>query len=215
MRKKGLVKVLGVLLASLLVVSAASVVFAQEEPLKRFGVKMSAMFVYPADSFDSKLDGLGLSVANAVAPKLELEYFFTKNFSTELVLAFTKNDVDSDGPVSGSLWLLPPSLFAKYHPIPSYWVSPYVGFGFNVVFPFSEKLYLNGSRVDFDVDNSVGWAVKFGFDVPIVKTQCVNVVWNVDTMYYSTKTKMSVAGSDKLDLNINPWLISTGIGLRF
>lgn len=215
MRKKEMVKVLGVLLASLLVVSAASMVFAAEEPLKRFGVKVSAMYVIPSDSFDSRLDGAGLSVDNSVAPKVELEYFFTKNISTELVLAFSKNDISSDVGINGSVWLLPPSLFAKYHPIPDWYVSPYVGFGINVVIPFDEKLYIGGKQFDFDVDTSVGWAAKVGFDIPIVKTACVNVYWNVDAMYYSAKTTMNIGGLGKFDLDINPWTVSSGVGLRF
>ena len=210
-----MVKVLGVLLASLLVVSAASVAFAADEPLRRFGVKVSAMFVYPSDDFDSRLDGADLSIANAVAPKLELEYFFTRNFSTELVLAFTKNDIQSGVGINGSVWLLPPSLFVKYHPIPNYFISPYVGFGMNVVMPFDEKLSVAGQGIDFEVDTSVGWAAKAGFDVPIVKTACVDIYWNVDAIYYSAQTEMSIGALGKFDVDINPWLISSGVGLRF
>jgi outer membrane protein W len=61
----------------------------------------------------------------------------------------------------------------------------------------------------------VGWAVKMGFDVPIYKSKCLDLYFNVDAMYYSTHTDMTIGGLGKFDVDINPWIVSSGIGVRF
>ena len=63
----------------------------------------------------------------------------------------------------------------------------------------------------FKVDSTVGWAAKVGADIPIAK----NVYLNLDAMYYNTETKMTACRCTKLDLDINPFIIGTGIGVRF
>jgi outer membrane protein len=95
----------------------------------------------------------------------------------------------------------------KYHPLPDNCsISPYVGFGMNVVMPFDEKL----TGFNMKVDSSVGWAAKVGADIPIAK----NVYLNLDAMYYNTETQMTLQGVGKFDVDINPFIIGTGIGVR-
>ncbi|MDD2337997.1 MAG: outer membrane beta-barrel protein [Geobacteraceae bacterium] len=207
------------LLVVTLILSVASISFAadpactpQEKSFKKYGVRIRGIYIMPDEKVDSRLSGLGLVVDDAVTPELDLEYFITKNFSTELVLALSKHDImfDNGGINGGSVWLLPPSLYVKYHPIPTAKISPYVGFGMNVVMPFDEKLTLGGDSVPFKINSSVGWAAKVGADVRITDS----VYWNIDAMYYDCRPDMNVAGTTfKLDLN--PFIIGTGIGVRF
>lgn len=211
------------LLISLFILVSASVARADDGDFKRFGVKIGAMYVMPDESFEQSYKTLTeplvgkTSVDSALAPFLNLEYFFTRCISAELVLAVSKHDVMFQGGSvnAGSLWLLPPSLFVKYHPFPTACISPYFGFGMNVVMPFGEKLTIGGVAQDFSVSTSVGWAAKFGFDVPIYKSKCFDLYWNADAMYYSTQTDMTIGGLGKYDLDLNPWIVSTGIGIRF
>lgn len=199
-----------------LILSVASISFAadpacmpQEKTFKKYGVRIRGIYIMPDEKIDSRLSGLGLVVDDAVTPELDLEYFITKNFSTELVLALSKHDImaDNGGVNIGSLWLLPPSLYVKYHPLPTAKISPYVGFGMNVVMPFDEKL--TGAST-FKVNSSVGWAAKVGADVRITDS----VYWNIDAMYYDCRPDMNIEGTTyKLDLN--PFILGTGIGVRF
>jgi outer membrane protein len=196
-------KVLGVLFSAVFIISLASASFAADD-FKKFGVRIRGIYIMP----DEKIHGLsGVEVKDAVTPALDFEYFVTKNFSAELVLALSKHDIAVDGNTVGSLWLLPPSLYVKYHPLPDAKISPYVGFGMNVVMPFDEKL----TGANIKVDSTVGWAAKVGADIPLTK----NVYLNVDAMYYNTETKLTVQGAGKFDLDINPFIIGTGIGVRF
>ncbi len=197
------------LLSALFVVSMVSVTFAADNSFKKYGVRIRGIYIMPDESASALESALGVKVgvADAVTPELDLEYFITKNFSAELVLALSKHDIEINRNDEGHVWLLPPSLFVKYHPMPDAKISPYVGFGMNVVMPFDEKL--NGVN-DFKVDSSVGWAAKVGVDIPIAQ----NVYLNVDGMYYNTETKLTALGA-KWDLDINPFIIGTGIGVRF
>jgi len=205
-----------VLLVVALLVSVASISFAadpactpQEKSFERYGVRIRGIYIMPDEKVDSRLSALGVVVDDAVAPELDLEYFITRNFSGELVLALSKHDImiNNGGTNAGSLWLLPPSLYVKYHPIPQYVVSPYVGFGMNVVMPFDEKLTIDPS---FKVHSSVGWAAKVGADIKITN----HVYLNVDAMYYDCRPDMTVGGT-KYKLDLNPFILGTGIGVRF
>jgi outer membrane protein len=212
-------KSLAVLLVVALLLSVASISFAadpacspQEKSFDRYGVRLRGIYIMPDEKVDSRLAGLRLTVDDAVTPELDLEYFITKNFSTELVLALSKHDIMSDngGINNGSVWLLPPSLYVKYHPIPTAKVSPYVGFGMNVVMPFDEKLNLGGVDTPFKVYTSIGWAAKVGADVRITD----HVYLNIDAMYYDCRPDMNIGGT-KYKLDINPFILGTGIGIRF
>ena len=216
--ERRIAKVLGVLLSAVFIISLASASFAADD-FKKYGVRIRGIYIMPDERFDGAFraatEGLiGKTVIDdAVTPELDLEYFVTKNFSAELVLALSKHDImfSNGGVNGGSLWLLPPSLFVKYHPMPdNCYVSPYVGFGMNVVMPFDEKLTVGGANVPFKVESSVGWAAKVGADIPIAK----NVYLNLDAMYYNTETKMNIGGT-KFNLDINPFILGTGIGVRF
>jgi outer membrane protein len=214
-------KSFAVLLVVALLLSVASISFAadpaclpQEKTFKKLGVRIRGIYIMPDEKTDAAVNGMvnGLVVDDAVTPEIDFEYFFTQNFSTELVLALSKHDImfDNGGVNGGSVWLLPPSLYVKYHPIPTAKISPYVGFGMNVVMPFDEKLTVGTTNVPFKVSSSLGWAAKVGADVKLTDS----VYWNVDAMYYDCRPGMTIGGVDH-KLNLNPFILGTGIGVRF
>ena len=127
------VRIFAVLFIAMLVFAFASACFAADQDFYRYGVRIRGLYVMPNDHFDGAVqgflqqNGFGKAVIDdSVAPELDLEYFFTKNISSELVLALVKNDIAfADGHnVVGSTWLLPPSLLIKYHFMPDAKISP-------------------------------------------------------------------------------------------
>jgi outer membrane protein len=204
---------------------------AEDEDFKRFGIIVGGVYVMPGEKLDQSYRNATeplvgqTNIDSAVAPMVELEYFFFKpgtlpvpgTISAELVLTTTKHDITFEGGAvsAGSLWLLPPSLFVKYHPFATACVSPYFGVGLDVVMPYDERLSIGTTPVHFSVGNAVGWAVKFGFDIPIYKSKCFNLYYNADATYYNTDTNMTIGGLGKYDLDLNPWIVSTGVGIRF
>jgi outer membrane protein len=170
-------------------------------------VRFRAVYVLPEERFDNKLSADNPKVSNDIIPELDLEYFFLKNFSAEAIAGVTRNDIKLNGQFAGSTWLLPPTVTVKYHPLAGELISPYVGFGVNVTFPFNSRL---NSDPNFSIDNSVGWAAQAGADIKIKD----NIYLNIDYKYINADTKAKIAGV-KYDLDLNPNLFGIGIGYRF
>ncbi|WP_305732470.1 OmpW/AlkL family protein [Trichlorobacter ammonificans] len=192
--------------AGLVAVCGSQVAQAADD-YKSFGIRVRAIYVKPAESFDSRLSALNPKLSDDIIPEVDLEYFVTKNFSAEMIAGVTRHDVKLGSDYAGSTWLLPPTITLKYHPLAGSAVSPYVGFGFNVIFPFSSKL--NGVG-DFQIDNSVGWAAQAGTDIRITN----NLYFNIDYKYLNADTKATIAGT-KYNLDLNPHLFGIGVGYRF
>lgn len=201
--KKNVFAVAGMLVALSLGFSS----IARAEDFKKFGVRARAIYVAPAEKFDSQLDPLKLTVTDVVIPEVDLEYFFTKNISTELIAGVTWHDIKSGSTKIGSTWLLPPTLTVKYHPLAGSMVSPYVGVGLNATIPFKSKL---DNTSDFKIDTSFGWAAQAGADIEIKE----NIYFNLDYKYINADTKLK-AGGTKYNLDLNPHLFGVGIGYRF
>lgn len=191
--------------AAVLAVGAGQVAQAADD-YKSFGVRLRAIYVKPAESFDSRLSSLSPSLTDNIIPELDLEYFFTKNISAELIAGVTKHDLKLGANVAGSTYGLPPTITVKYHPLAGSTISPYVGFGVNAMFPFDSKM--NGHSLQ--IDNSVGWAAQAGTDFKVTD----NLYFNIDYKYLNADTKASIDGT-KYNLDLNPHLFGIGVGYRF
>ena len=125
--------------AAVLAVGAGQVAQAADD-YKSFGVRVRAIYVKPDESFDSRLSSLSPSLTDNIIPELDLEYFFTKNISAELIAGVTKHDLKLGANIAGSTYGLPPTVTIKYHPLAGSIVSPYIGFGINAMFPFDSAV---------------------------------------------------------------------------
>jgi outer membrane protein len=200
-------KRMSVVLGLALVMAIGLATLAHADDYKNFGVRMRAIYVKPSESIDGDLDG-HVKLSDSIIPELDLEYFITKQISTELILAVTKHDVKVNGATAGSTWLLPPTLTVKYHPFAGNQISPYVGAGVNLTIPFESEL--SGAGTKLSIDNSVGWAAQAGVDIKIAE----NMYFNLDYKYINADTKATIGGT-KYDLDINPHLFGIGVGYRF
>jgi outer membrane protein len=200
-----------VLLAALLVLATASVSLAAGQNFKRWSVGTQIMYLNP--DVDENLVGL-VSAEDTMTGGLTVEYFLTPNFSAELVAAVAHTDlvVKAGGSEigSGKAWLLPPSLYVKYHPMPQWKISPYVGGGFCWILPWDETLSITGNRVDLKIDDAFGWAAKAGADIHIMG----NLYANVDIMYLNAEHDAKVNGT-KFDLDLKVWSYNIGMKYRF
>ncbi len=199
-------RILGVVLAAMMVVSVASVCAAED--FQRYSVGVQMMFLNP-DVDENLLSAV--SAGDEMTGGLTLEYFFTPNFSTELVAAVSNVDLKVAGATYGSAWLLPPSLYVKYHPMPQWKISPYVGVGVDWVYAWDEEL--DGLGVDLDIEDSFGWAAKIGADIKVTK----NLFLNVDVMYLNNETEMNIDALNVsgADLDLKVWSYNIGMKYRF
>lgn len=204
-------RIVGIVLAVLMVVSFASVSAAADD-FKRYSVGVQMMYL------DTDVDDvLGVvSAEDTMTGGLTLEYFITPNFSAELVAAVAHVDLNvSDNAIGdGEAWLLPPSLYIKYHPMPQWKISPYVGIGVDWVYAWDENIRTgDGALVDLDIEDSFGWAAKAGADIKITE----NLYFNVDVMYLNNETEMNIDALDVsgADLDIKVWSYNVGMKYRF
>ncbi len=171
-----------------------------------------------------------LKVDSNTIPELDISYYWTKNIATELILALgTKHDVkisgDSAGTVGnqklGEVDLLPPTLTVQWHFNPDATFDPYVGAGVNATFMLDRYLRgsagaINGEKIKID-RSSFGPALQAGFDINLKDGWLLNAdvkrVW-IDT---DVELKSAITGHwTKIDsLDINPWVLSLGVGKRF
>jgi len=202
MKKTFLVAIGVVALAMTTMVSMAGAA----DDYDKFGVRLRAVYVKPDES--TSFTAANVKIGDDVIPGIDAEYFFLKNLSTEFFAGVTQNTIKLNNSFAGSTWLLPPTLTVKYHPFAGKTISPYAGFGMNVIFPFNSKL--SGIDPAFRIDNSVGWVAQAGIDFKLKDS----LYFNIDYKYLNADTKMTV-GSTKYKLDLNPNLFGIGLGYRF
>lgn len=189
-----------------LVMAMGLATVSRADDYKSYGVRVRGIYVMTQESIDHRLDGFDVKLGDNIIPEIDLEYFFMKNVSTELVLGVTQHAIKSHGDTIGSTWLLPPTLTVKYHPLAGKKISPYIGAGVNYTIPYRSSSALGRTKID----DSVGYALQVGADYQIAE----NLYLNLDLKYVNADTKIAI-GSTKYDLDINPHLFGIGIGYRF
>lgn len=207
---------------------------AQEEKsddFKRWQVRLRGIGVVPNESAKIGIIGGDVSISNTIVPELDFTYFFTKNFAAELILGTTKHNVHTvgsdisaiGGPTSfnvdlGSVMLLPPTLTAQYHffPLKEKRFKPYVGAGINYTLFYNVK---EGDVVkNIEYDNAIGFAAQLGFDVMFDDTFFVN--FDVKRLFLKTDvtvdaTNLAAGLVIPAEVEINPWIIGLGFGMKF
>ncbi|MDY0090642.1 MAG: OmpW family outer membrane protein [Flavobacteriaceae bacterium] len=222
---------------ALLVSSLLSVDYVQaqdeknDNDFKRWQVRLRGIGVVPDESAKIGIIGGDANISNALVPELDFTYFFTKNIATELILGTTKHNVNTigsdisaiGGPESfdvnlGSVWLLPPTLTVQYHFCPDNGKTfrPYVGAGVNYTIFYSVD---EGNVVkDVEYDNAFGYAAQIGFDLFFNDKFFINA----DVKKLFLKTDVTVDASNlaaglsiPAEVEINPWIIGLGFGMKF
>ena len=172
-----------------------------------------------------------LKVDSNVIPEIDFSYYFTKNLAAELILATgTRHDVKVSGSGGllakrglGSVDLLPPTLTLQWHFMPDQTFDPYLGAGATYVYSLDKKLTaqlvapLGGQKIKIEND-MWGGALQAGLDINLKDRWLVN--FDVKKLWFGTDVKLNApalgAGWRKIDsLDINPWVISVGIGKKF
>ena len=189
---------------------------------KRWQVRLRALGVAPDESAKIGIIGGDVAISNTIVPELDFTYFFTENFAAELILGTTKHDVKAINTAAGdvnlgSVWLLPPTLTAQYH----FYTSdkkvfkPYIGAGVNYTLFYNVK---SGDVAGVDYDNALGYAAQVGFDLMLDDTFFINV--DAKRLFLSTDVTVDASNlapglSIPAEVDINPWLLGIGVGMKF
>lgn len=203
----------------------------QKNDFKRWQVRVRGVAVVPDESANIGIIGGDVHIQNTFIPELDFTYFFTKNFAAELILGTTKHDVrtvGSDisaigGPTEfdvdlGSVYLLPPTLTLQYHfyPMKEKIFKPYIGAGINYTLFYGIE---EGPVVkDVQYDNALGYAAQIGFDLFLSERYFINL--DVKKVFLSTDvtvdaTNLAPGLTIPAEVDINPWLLGFGVGMKF
>jgi outer membrane protein len=158
-----------------------------------------------------------------VVPTVAIEYFFSNNFSIETICCVTQHDVDGTTGLPGAelvsdAKVVPATFTAKYH-FDLGGVKPYLGAGATYFLWFDEEpgaATIPLGVTSFDMSNEFGVVLQAGIDVPINDK---GFSFSVDAKRYWVDTTATwFAGSDaaiQTVHDIDPWVISAGVGYRF
>ncbi|MEG0982041.1 OmpW/AlkL family protein [Algoriella sp.] len=212
--KKGLLVLSGLLLSTLS--------FGQEAG--ELHMRVRATGVVPMENATIETIGGNVNLTNNLIPEVDFTYYFTKNIAAELILGTSKHEVVAVNTALGNLdlgrvMLLPPTLNLQYHFYPTKNLKPYIGAGLNYTIFYDEGQGKgrNAAITNVDYDNNLGYSFQLGFDYKIND----KLYWNVDVkkVYLNTDVEVGAAlpaGQVYVpaDVDLNPWLISTGIGFK-
>ena len=202
--------VLAIALCSLAALSSQA--FAQQTQEGSWLVRVRAVNLDPANKSDP-IGGTGasdrLTINSKVIPELDISYFFTPNWATELVLTYPqKQKVSLDGAQIGTFKHLPPTLTLQYHFTPEKTISPYVGAGINYTRISSVDILNGAARLE---KSSVGLALQAGVDFKIDKNWSINL----DVKKVQIRSDVNTAAGQLSAVKIDPWLIGVGVCYRF
>ncbi len=167
-----------------------------------------------------KLPGTKASLNNDTQLGLNLAYMVTDNIGVEVLGASpfkltAKAHIGSDKAKIGTFKALPPTVSAVYYPMDSASaIQPYVGFGVNRTFFFSEKAKKDNGFSKLDVKNTWGWAAQVGADYMITD----NIMINGQIRYIDidTTAKVKLGGAKvKADIDVKPFVYMVGVGYKF
>jgi len=208
-----------VLAFSLMTAAVTFAAPAQAGVLDNVQVKVGVSGILPEESADISVIGGDVDISDEYVPTLQLEYFFTKNISAELLCCVAQHDVGAVqtalGPVDlGQVTHFPPTVTLKYRWTDLGPVEPYVGAGVNYTHFFNKKLPAGGPVTSIDYDDSFGGALQVGADIRMNDHWSVNLdvrkIWiNTDVTIYAGATRVDA------DVDINPVVATVGVGYRF
>ncbi|MBF01252.1 MAG: OmpW family protein [Flavobacterium sp.] len=201
----------------------------QTNDLKKWQVRLRGIAVVPDEDATIGVIGGNAEISTSFIPEVDFTYFFTKNIAAELILGTTKHDVNTagsdisaiGGPTKadvdlGSVYLLPPTLTLQYYFYAGDYFKPYVGAGINYTIFYGVD---EGDVVkDVEYDNALGYAFQLGFDLKLNDKFFINA----DVKKLFLTTDVTVDGSNlapglkiPAEVDINPWLVGFGVGMKF
>ena len=198
--------IVSTLIASSLVLATGTVNAVEKgDWLVRFGV----VNVSPNDGSTGVVANDAVGVDGNTQIFANATYMYKENIGFELLAATPfSHDITLSGSKIGETKQLPPTFSMQYHFMPKASTRPYIGAGINYTTFFSEKA--TNTITSLKLDDSVGLAVQAGVDIDITK----DWFFNADVRYINIETT-ATTNLGNIEVDINPWVISLGVGTHF
>ncbi|MDQ1231561.1 OmpW family protein [Sphingomonas sp. SORGH_AS_0879] len=190
-------------------------------------LRARAILVAPNERSGSILPafpGETVKVDNRIMPEVDATYMATNHLGFELIASTTKHSVSGVRGTTGSIgklastWVLPPTLTAQYHFMPTRHVRPYVGAGVNYTIFWNESasdgLQAAVGPTKVHLKDSIGWAAQAGVDMDITR----RVFLNLDIKYIDIDTTArldnAALGRQRVNVSLDPLVFGIGLGVR-
>lgn len=162
------------------------------------------------------IPGADAEVSTEVIPSATLTYFLTNNIAAELFCCFAKHEVDGKGALNGvdlgDTWIFPPAITLQYHFDGLGGIKPYIGAGVQYIHFFSEGRSGLPGNPKLSIDDAFGFTLQAGVDVEIGGGWYMNA--DVKKTWIDADASFRGTGITA-DVELDPWIISAGIGYRF
>lgn len=180
-------------------------------------VRLRALEIVPdVSSHVGSSKGL-VTITDTTIPEADISYFFSEHWAVEVIAGTDKHSIHlKDGTYLGSTFLLPPSITVQYHFDQIGPFKPYVGAGPQYTFFYNKSG--DGALGKVHLTDGFGFALQVGTDIPIGDTGAF-LNFDVKKFFAQTTASFDKASSTPnyvtAHVNINPWLIGTGVGIKF
>ena len=200
-------------------------------------IKVLATAVLPNGEVDSIEGGtLAATVASLgvqteandnYVPTVAAEYFFTNSISVETICCVTAHHVSATAPTAllganlvDKIHIIPATFTLKYHFGAPGSIRPYIGAGPTYFLFLQDEAGAGAVSVlgaaSNHIDDTLGLALQAGVDVPVSE----GMLLSLDAKRYFVSPDVywyNAAGTEVLHTrhNLDPWVLSAGVGFRF
>jgi outer membrane protein len=154
-------------------------------------------------------------VSSEVIPALTLSHFLDKHWAVELFCCFAKHDIDGKGALAGvnvgDTWIFPPAVTLQYHLDPIHGFKPYAGVVIQYINFFDTSSNDLGGTMH--IDDAVGCPLQAGVDVELGSGWYLNT--DVKKTWLSTSWTINNGATLSGNFDLDPWIVSAGVGYRF
>lgn len=181
---------------------------------ERFQIRLRGIGVLPDSGGHTTINGTP-DANNSFVPEIDFTYFFTNHIAMELILATSPHNIDLNNSDLGDLnlgdvMILPPTLTLQYHFTPDNTLSPYVGAGINYTLPYAESSGRDTAKLQ--VDGSFGYVLQVGADYWLNEHWGLN--FDVKKVWVDVDASIN-SGAITGNVELNPWIVGTGVSYRF
>ena len=194
-------------------IAALALPAAAEEAPGTIYLRLRAVEIVPdVSSHVGSSTGL-VTITDTTIPEADVTYFFDNHWAVEAIAGTDKHSIYlKNGTYLGTAYLLPPSITLQYHFDQVGLLKPYLGAGPQYTFFYNKSG--NGALGKLHLTDGFGFALQAGTDIPLGDT---GAFLNIDVKKFFLQTTASFGASNAIaaHVNINPWLIGTGVGFKF
>jgi len=192
-------KILTVLAATAAMVTAFPAAYAAEGDTI---LRLRAIQIDP--DVDSNIPGL--DVDDEMTGEIAITSFLSPHWAVDLGVSWAEHDMLINGANVGTVEIWPVNLLLQFHFTREGPIRPYIGAGVN--YTRFDKIEMFGGQPDAD-KNSVGPVAQVGLDIPLGDRFLINV----DAKKFWAGTTLN--GVPNGDVDIDPWVIGAGVGIKF